>query len=104
MRRLGFVRNETARHLRSGSSRTLGLLLLDAWNPFFTEMARSVEDYVFAHDWAILISNSSRVPERESLYLDLFARRRVDGMIVVPSGEITERLIDLRQRHSQRAG
>ncbi|MGI8888460.1 MAG: LacI family DNA-binding transcriptional regulator, partial [Nocardioidaceae bacterium] len=43
VRRLGYVRNESARQLRAGKSKALGLLLLDAWNPFFTEMARGVE-------------------------------------------------------------
>jgi LacI family transcriptional regulator len=96
VRRLGFVRNESARHLRSGSSRTLGVLLLDAWNPFFTDMAHGVEDWAAARRWALLISNSAREAERESLYLNLFAERRVPGVIVVPTGDLTERLMDLR--------
>jgi LacI family transcriptional regulator len=95
--RLGFVRNESARHLRAGSSNTLGMLLLDAWNPFFTEVARGVEDWTFARGWAILISNSARQIERESMYLDLLVKRRVEGIIVVPNGDLTERLIDIRR-------
>ena len=98
VRTLGFVRNESARELRAGSSRTLGLLLLDAWNPFFTEVARGVEDWSFARGWAILICNSAREVERETMYLDLFVERRVGGVIVVPNGDLTERLIDIRQR------
>jgi LacI family transcriptional regulator len=94
--RLGFVRNESARQLRAGSSHTLGMLLLDAWNPFFTEVARGVEDWTFSRGWAILISNSARQAERESIYLDLFVERRVAGIIVVPNGDLTERLIDIR--------
>ncbi|MCW2643752.1 MAG: LacI family transcriptional regulator [Dactylosporangium sp.] len=98
VRRLGFVRNESARHLRAGSSRTLGLLLLDAWNPFFTDLARGVEDWTFDRGWAVLISNSARQVERETMYLDLFIERRVEGVIVVPNGDLTERLIDVRRR------
>jgi LacI family transcriptional regulator len=98
VRLLGFVRNESARHLRAGSSHTLGLLLLDAWNPFFTEVARGVEDWTFARGWSILICNSARQVERERMYLDLFVERRVGGVIVVPNGELTERLFDMRRR------
>ena len=98
VRRLGFVRNESARHLRAGRSHTLGLLLLDAWNPFFTELARGVEDWTFARGWAVVISNSARQVERESIYLDLFVERRVAGIIVVPNGDLTERLIGIRRR------
>ena len=40
---LGFVRNEAARQLRAGRSRTIGLLVLDVANPFFTDIAAGVE-------------------------------------------------------------
>lgn len=40
---LGFVRNESARQLRAGRSRTIGLVVLDVANPFFTDVARGVE-------------------------------------------------------------
>ena len=44
MASLGFVRNESARQLRAGSSRILAYLMLDAGNPFFTDVARGVEE------------------------------------------------------------
>ncbi|WP_326719854.1 LacI family transcriptional regulator [Streptomyces sp. NBC_00243] len=95
---LGFVRHESARHLRVGTSHTLGLLLLDAWNPFFTEMARGVEDWTFDRGWPVLVSNSARSSEREAAYLRLFLERRVAGLIVVPHQDSTEQLIDLRRQ------
>src|SRR5207249_4957793 len=39
---LGFVRNEAARQLRAGRSRTIGLIVLDVGNPFFTDIASGV--------------------------------------------------------------
>ncbi|HEV7951324.1 MAG TPA: LacI family DNA-binding transcriptional regulator, partial [Glaciihabitans sp.] len=41
---LGFVRNDAARQLRVGQSRTVGMMVLDVSNPFFTDVARGVED------------------------------------------------------------
>jgi len=41
VRQLGFVRNESARQLRAGSSRTFALVLLDAWIPFYGELSRA---------------------------------------------------------------
>jgi len=41
---LGFVRNEAARQLRRGESRTVGFVMLDGKNPFFMEVARAAED------------------------------------------------------------
>ncbi len=81
---LGFVRHEAARHLRAGYSSTVGLLLLDAWNPGFADLARGVEDATTTHGWTVLISNSARDIEREKTYLRLFSEQRVAGLIVVP--------------------
>jgi LacI family transcriptional regulator len=91
---LGYVRHEAARHLRSGYSSTLGLMLLDAWNPGFIEIARGVEDTTASRGWTVLISNSARDPEREKSYLRLFTERRLAGLIVIPQDPLSD---DLRR-------
>jgi LacI family transcriptional regulator len=95
---LGFVRHEGARQLRSGHSRTLGLLLLDAWNPAFQEIARGVEETTHNSGWNLLIANSARTLQRESAYLRVFAEARVPGLIVIPHDEQADTL------HRVRAG
>lgn len=95
---LGFVRHEGARQLRSGHSQTLGLLLLDAWNPAFQEIARGVEETTHAAGWNLLIANSARTLQRESTYLRVFSEARVPGLIVIPHDEQAESL------HRVRAG
>lgn len=92
---LGFVRHEAARHLRSGYSTTLGLLLLDAWNPSFQDVARGVEQST-GQDWNLLLANSGRDIERERTYLRLFAEARVAGLIVIPHDEYAEGLHRIR--------
>ena len=87
---LGFVRDEAARHLRAGYSNTIGLLLLDAWNPGFTEVARGVEERTLDEQWTILMSNSARDSNRERRYLRAYAERRVAGLIVVPNDQVSE--------------
>lgn len=87
---LGFVRDEAARHLRAGYSNTIGLLLLDAWNPGFTEVARGVEERTLDEQWTILMSNSARDTNRERRYLRAYAERRVAGLIVVPNDQVSE--------------
>jgi LacI family transcriptional regulator len=93
---LGFVRHEAARHLRAGYSSTLGLLLLDAWNPGFTEVARGVEDTTSEGGWTVLLSNSARDTEREKTYLRLFSESRVAGLIVIPHDQFAEGLRRIR--------
>lgn len=93
---LGFVRHEAARHLRAGYSSTIGLLLLDAWNPGFTDVARGVEDATTDQGMTVLISNSARNIEREKTYLRLFAEQRVAGVIVIPHDQFAEGLHQVR--------
>jgi hypothetical protein len=58
---LGFVRNESARQLRNGHSRTLAYLVLDPANPFFTDVARGAEDAARAAGLALYLCNSGCV-------------------------------------------
>ncbi len=95
---LGFVRNETARNLRAGTSRTIALVLLDAWIPFYGELSRGVEDAATADGWTVLFSNSARNAERELRYLDIFEAQRVAGLLVVPQQDLRSRLRDLQRR------
>jgi LacI family transcriptional regulator len=96
IKELGFVRHEAARHLRAGNSSTVGLLLLDAWNPGFMDMARGVEDTTMARGLTVVISNSARDIEREKTYLRLFNEQRVAGLIVVPHDPSADDLHQIR--------
>ncbi|MBO0806883.1 MAG: LacI family DNA-binding transcriptional regulator, partial [Actinobacteria bacterium] len=55
IKQLGFIRNESARHLRAGRSRTIGLVVLDVANPFFTDVARGVEDEASESGLAVIL-------------------------------------------------
>ena len=94
---LGFVRNDAARQLRVGRSRSIGLVVLDVRNPFFTDVARGAERRAAESDLAILLGNSDDDPGREAAYLDLFEQQRVHGVLITPV-EDTARLQRLHQR------
>jgi LacI family transcriptional regulator len=95
---LGFVRNDAARQLRAGRSKTIGLVVLDVRNPFFTDVARGAEDKAAEHGLSLLLGNSDENSERESTYLDLFEEQRMHGVLISPFGDITARLRQLRER------
>ena len=82
---LGFVRNDAARQLRAGRSRSIGLVVLDVGNPFFAEVARGAEDRAAEDGMAVLLGNSDEQPDRESAYLELFREQRVNGVLVTPT-------------------
>jgi len=95
---LGFIRNDAARQLREGRSSTIGLIVLDARNPFFTDMARGAEARAAEAGLSVLLANSGASVEREATYLDLFEQQRVHGVLISPLGESTSRLVTLRAR------
>ncbi|PZE56867.1 LacI family DNA-binding transcriptional regulator [Curtobacterium sp. MCLR17_044] len=95
---LGFVRNDSARQLRAGRSSTVGLIVLDGGNPFFTDVARGAEDAAMDNGLAVLIGNSDESTERERTYVDLFEERRVAGLLISPAGDDLSRLARLRDQ------
>ena len=93
---LGFVRNDAARQLRAGRSRSIALIVLDAGNPFFAEVARGAEDRAAESGMSVLLGNSDERTDREEAYLDLFREQRVNGVLVTPVNGDLSRLDRLR--------
>ena len=94
---LGFVRNDAARQLRVGRSRSIGLVVLDAANPFFAEVARGAEARADEAAMAVLLGNADEEAAREERYLDLFLEQRVNGVLITPTAADTARLTRLRE-------
>jgi LacI family transcriptional regulator len=89
--RLGFVRTESARHLRSGSSRTVAMLVLDVANPYLTDVVRGVEDAVAAAGFVVMLAGSGGLLGREQRYLEMFQQQRVRGLLWNPTNAATPR-------------
>jgi LacI family transcriptional regulator len=96
--RLGYVRSESARQLRVGRSRIVGLLVLDMGNPFFVEVARGAERAARAQRLGVMVCNSGESPDEEAEYLSLFVEQRVRGVLVTPA-DPTGRSLGLLRRH-----
>ncbi|CAN5517032.1 LacI family DNA-binding transcriptional regulator [soil metagenome] len=95
---LGFVRNDAARQLRAGRSRSVGLVVLDVGNPFFTDIARAAEHRAGELDLTILLGTSDDDPRRERTYIDTFDEQRVFGLMVSPIGDDLSRLAASQRR------
>ena len=98
IRELGFVRNEVARHLRVGRSRTVGLVVLDVSNPFFTDVAQGAEALADEHDTMVVLCNSAADPHRERRHLDQLEQQRVLGILITPVDAASPRLAELTAR------
>lgn len=85
---LGYRRDDRARHLRSGSTSTgtIGLVQNDVANPFFAAIFKGVEEVTTAEGCVVLSASSGGQPERQDEIIGTFISRRVDGLVVVPVG------------------
>lgn len=82
---LGFQPSSVARSLKTARTHILACVIPDVSNPFFPELVRGVEDAGRARGYATLLCNTDDDPEKEADYLRLLDRRRVDGLILIPS-------------------
>jgi LacI family transcriptional regulator len=83
---LGYVPNTLARSLRSRKSNTLALVLSDITNPFFTTIARGVEDTASDAGYTVIFCNTDESEAEEQKYLNVLLQKRVDGILLVPAG------------------
>ncbi len=96
--KLGWVPNESARQLRAGRSRSIGMVVMDIANPFFTDVARGAEELLYRKQYSVQIGNSDQDPGREITLLDRFEQQRVGGVLFAPIDNSAERLLGLRRR------
>lgn len=82
---LGYRRNAVARSLRVTRTGTLGLILGDVTNPFFTELAHVVEVAARARGHDVVLGNADEDPALQDHYVRTLLERRVDGLLVVPT-------------------
>ncbi|WP_324923188.1 LacI family DNA-binding transcriptional regulator [Actinophytocola sp.] len=92
---LGFVRNETARQLRAGSSRTIAYVVLDAANPFFNDVSRGVEEIARGEGMVVYLCNSNQDGVREREYLERLREQRVQGVLITPIDSNAERIAEM---------
>jgi LacI family transcriptional regulator len=76
--------DQRARALRRQQSGTLGLVVAEVRNPFFTEAIHSIEAVAYEHNYRLLLCNSDEDPERERLHLEALIAQRIGGIIVMP--------------------
>ncbi|MEQ6887789.1 substrate-binding domain-containing protein [Halomonas sp. CS7] len=80
---LGYRPDSIARALKSNRSRTIGMIVTAANNPFFAEIIRGVEDHCFAHGYSLMLCNTGDADTRQLSYLQALRDKRVDGLIVM---------------------
>jgi LacI family transcriptional regulator len=97
MAELGYVLNGSARQLRAGASRVLGVMVLDVGNPFWGEVVRGVEAVASEAGYTIMVCSSEESPAKEERNLRALLEHRVDGLLLAPVADEEEALREFRR-------
>ncbi|MDP2966580.1 MAG: LacI family DNA-binding transcriptional regulator [Pelolinea sp.] len=97
---LGYVPNILARSLRSKRTNTLALVFTDITNPFFTILARGVEDTASIAGFNVIFCNTDESQEKEDNYIQLLLQKQVDGILLVPAGSNTRSIKVIQEQNT----
>ncbi len=86
-KRLNYTPNYLARSLKKKQSYTIALIISDVTNPFFTNVARGVEDTASRFGFNTIFCNTDEDPDKERVYVDLMLKKMVDGLVVSSCGD-----------------
>ncbi|MGO1390947.1 MULTISPECIES: LacI family DNA-binding transcriptional regulator [Brachybacterium] len=95
---LGYVRNDAARQLKLGHSRTVGAIVLDSANPFYGQIVGGIESAAESSSLAVIAGSTGNREQRERLYLSLFEEQRVRGILLASTGGTKELIDGIRRR------
>lgn len=82
---LGYRPSGIARGLATQRTGTLGLIVPDIANPFFSDVARGAEDKACAAGYSLVVCNTDESPQREMTALESLEEKRVDGLVLCSS-------------------
>jgi DNA-binding LacI/PurR family transcriptional regulator len=92
---LGYEPNRVAQRLRGSHSHLIGIIVTDITNPFFNTIMASMEDVFFNAGFSVLMSNITADPQKESAYLSMMENEEVDGLVIAPTSENVDRIVEL---------
>ncbi|MBP2312675.1 LacI family DNA-binding transcriptional regulator [Azospirillum soli] len=95
---LGYVYNRGAATLRAARTQTVGLLICEINNPFFSEMTAGVDDVLDKEGFVAFLANTAELPERQDRFLQRMREHNVDGVILCPAGGTQPDLLDRLRR------
>lgn len=96
---LGYIPNSAARSLSTKKSNTIGLVLPDIINPFFSQMARAIEDEANSFNYNVIFCNTDNNSEKEAMYIKFLISKVVDGVILISGGKSNKNVSLLKANH-----
>ncbi|MFO7171080.1 MAG: LacI family DNA-binding transcriptional regulator [Chloroflexota bacterium] len=95
---LGYLPNALASGLLKGRTSTIGLIVSDISNPFFTMVVRGVEDTAQRNSYTVFIGNSDESVEKERQYVTALLGKRIDGLLIAPASDASRETLEMVRR------
>lgn len=90
IRELDYHPNIIARTLRMGKSNTIGVIVPNTRNPYFTELAWKIEQFAAKKNYSVMICNTENLVEKENFYIDVLVQKQVDGIVLISCSDYAE--------------
>lgn len=97
--KLNYAPSAVARSLKCNTTRTIGMLVTQSTNLFFSEIIDGVESYCYRQGYTLILCNTGGIYEKQRDYIRMLAEKRVDGILVMCS-DLTEELLTMLDRHT----
>ncbi|PLX22902.1 MAG: LacI family transcriptional regulator [Salinivirgaceae bacterium] len=92
---LNYKPNQVARGLRTGTTKTIGLIVADISNPFFARITRTIENYAEKAGYNIIVCSSDENDDKENALLRTLINRQVDGIIMSSTQQDTSKIEEI---------
>jgi LacI family transcriptional regulator len=96
--KLNYQPNFIAKSLKSGKTNTIGLIVADISNPFFSNIARIIEDEARKLGYVVIFGSSDESAEKSQSLIDVFLNRQVDAFIIAPAEHTENQIKKLKSR------
>lgn len=94
---LNYTPNHIAKSLKSGTTNTIGLIVADISNPFFSNIARIIEDEAKKHGYIVLFGSSDESAQKSEDLINVFLNRQVDAFIIAPAANTENQIKRLKE-------
>ena len=95
---LNYQPNLIAKSLKMGKTKTIGLIVADISNPFFSTIARIIEDEAKKHGYVVIFGSSDESAEKQRDLIDVFSTRLVDAFIIAPAADTESQIETIIKR------
>ena len=98
-KKLGYLPNRSAVSLKKQKTYTIGVVVEDNSNPFWSEVLKGIENATRKEGYHVIFTNTNRNYQNEVENIKLLLERRVDGFLIVPNQERYDDLQELKERN-----